>query len=146
MSARQTLLQCLAAGTSTLVIVLSWVPDSRMGRLPLVPKWLGTWLDQGGEMATLRTGLAMAVAAGLIHLASPAGTRRRSAAVAAAILLLAEAGQLFLRSRQASAGDLTWGLVGVVVGVWCAARFLGSREGRGERESEGAAAQDVGAG
>ncbi len=145
MPLRQTLIQCIAAGTGTLVIVLSWLPDSRMGRLPLIPGWLGAWLDRGGAVATLRTGLAMAAAAGLIHAAGAPRSVRRSVLISAALLLAAEGGQLFLTSRQASLGDLGWGLVGVAVGVACAHGLTGlSRRSGGTPSDESSPQGTVG--
>jgi hypothetical protein len=137
MPLRQTLIHCLAAGTATLVLVLSWVPDSRMGRLPFMPGWLGDWLDSGGGVNTMRTGLAMAVAAALIHLAGASRDGRRSVALAAALLLAAEGGQLFLDSRQASLGDVGWGLAGCVLGVACARGLAGQGRHPGEAPSNG---------
>mgnify|MGYP000848368079 CR=1 FL=1 len=137
MTLRQTLIQCLAAGAGTLVLVLSWLPDSRMERIPLMPGWLGGWLDQGGPVATLRTGIAMALAAALIHGARWPGSRRGSAAWAAALLMLAEGGQVLLPSRQASVGDLGWGVAGVAVGVGCAHLAI---TGRMRRRARGASA------
>lgn len=144
MPLRQTLIQCLAAGAGTLVLVLSWLPDSRMERLPLMPGWLGAWLDRGGLVATFRTGLAMAVASALIHVAGAPRDARRSVVMAAALLLAAEGGQLILSSRQASLGDVGWGLVGVAVGVACAHGLTGSSRRLGGAPSEEAAPQKTG--
>jgi len=113
----RTLIQCLAAAAGVFVLVLSWVPDSRLGELPLFPSWFGAWLDQGGVVATMRTGIAMAVAAGLIHAARWMESPWKSGGVAGALLLAAEAGQLILPSRQASVGDLIWGAAGIVIGT-----------------------------
>ena len=144
MPLRQTLIQCLAAGTATLVLALSWVPDSRMGRLPFMPGWLGDWLDSGGGVNTLRTGLAMAVAAAFIHLASSSRGGLRSVGLAAALLLAAEGGQLFLDSRQASIGDLGSGLVGSVVGVVCARGLAAQGRRSGSAPSNGPDSQEIG--
>ena len=111
------LIQCLAAAAAGLVLVLSWIPDSRLGQLPLFPTWFGAWLDQGGVVATMRTGVAMAVAAGLIHAARWMKSPWLSVVVAGLLLVAAEAGQLLLPSRQASVGDLTWGAAGIIIGV-----------------------------
>ena len=86
----RTLIQCLAAAAGALVLVLSWVPDSRLGELPLFPSWFGAWLDQGGVVATMRTGIAMAVAAGLIHAARWMESPWKSGGVAGVLLLAAK--------------------------------------------------------
>ena len=124
---RKTLLQCAASGASALVLALSWVPDSHLARLPLLPARLGRWLDSGGVMATARTGLAMAVAATLIHLARGGRAPLGSAALALALLGAAEAGQLLLPNRRADPLDLLWGAGGVALGL-TVALALGARQ------------------
>ena len=111
-----TIIQCLAVAAGGFVLVLSWLPDSRLGELPFFPSGFGAWLDQGGAVATMRTGLAMAVAAALIHAARWVESPWKSGGVAGALLLTAEGGQLLLPSRQADVGDLAWGALGIVIG------------------------------
>jgi hypothetical protein len=78
-------------------------------------------------MATARTGLAMAVAATLIHLARGGRAPLGSAALALALLAAAEAGQLLLPNRRADPLDLLWGAGGVALGL-TVALALGARQ------------------
>lgn len=117
-----------AAAASALVLVLSWVPDSHLARLPWMPSRVGRWLDAGGVMTTARTGIAMAGAAGLLHLARRGQGARGTVALALGLLVLAEAGQLLIAGRRASLMDLAWGAGGVGLGVLTAAALLPAEE------------------
>ncbi|NNC89273.1 MAG: hypothetical protein HKN82_12505 [Akkermansiaceae bacterium] len=118
---------------TALVLYLSWLPSSRVSRVEWLPDWLTRWADSGGEVMTMRTGVAMALAA-LLFTGAWAVSKWRFAplgglAMAVGLLALAEGGQLLLPARSADWGDIRWGLAGAAAGTALAAlaRILTSR-------------------
>ncbi len=106
-----TLTSSIAAAAAALVLALSWLPDSKLSPLPMLP----AWIDAGGTMATLRTGIAMALATAFILGARPRASLTSNMLLALLLLALAEGGQLLIPTRGASLGDLAWGTAGVLL-------------------------------
>ena len=122
------ILWLLSIALSAVIIYLSWIPDSRMGLVPWLPRWLAGWADSGGGVETLRTGLALAIASFLFSLACQASGRRNgirfSLGFGLLLVLLAEGGQFFLPARSPDWGDVAWGGLGAMAGVIAAVAIL----------------------
>ena len=104
-----------------MVLVLSWASDSRIALVKWVPGWLAGWADSGRVMATMRTGIPLAVAGFLFSLAWRVSGWKHwivgGIGLALGLVLAAEAGQWFLPARTAHWADVLWGAVGAVGGA-----------------------------
>ncbi|WP_234734487.1 VanZ family protein [Tellurirhabdus bombi] len=104
-----------------LVFYLSWIPDSRMGHLWFLPKWLANWADAEDNL-DLRTGVPFVVLGLLVGLWLEASRVTRYGWGIACIslmglVILAEVGQLAIAGRNFSWMDVMWGCLGAIVGL-----------------------------
>lgn len=114
----------LLIGTS-LIFLLSWLPDPGLGNYKFLPDWLARWTD-----AQVNDNIRTAVP--LLFLGYMAGCwlalKKRDFRWwlgvwfgLTAVVLIAEMGQLLLPARNFDWGDVGWGAVGALVGLGTAA-------------------------
>ena len=126
---RLILLVSLVVTGAALVLLLSWLPQPKLGLMWFIPDWLAAWTD-ADENDTLRTGvpfvgLGLIVGIWLCRLAYSWDRWFAAWLGLVALVLIAEAGQLFLPKRSFDWLDVAWGAAGAIAGMSCA--ILGKR-------------------
>ncbi len=104
-----------------LVLYLSWRAHPQMAAVWFVPRWLAAWADENRN-DTIRTAVPLVALGGLVGswLAGqnrPWGHWLGAWAALAALVVLAEVGQLFLSSRSFDLSDIGWGSAGALLGL-----------------------------
>lgn len=106
---------------TALILYLSWIPDSRMNNVRWMPLWLGTWADDGHENS--RTILPFVflgfVTGGMLALSRSLDLAQWVAAwgILLAVAIVAELGQILIRTRGFSFADVSWGSLGAGAGL-----------------------------
>ena len=104
-----------------LVFYLSWVPDPHLRKIVFIPDWLASWTDNRAN-EDLRTGVPFVFLGLLTGLLS----RKKLISLSRwivnwlfliGVVILAEAGQLFLPHRHFSWEDVMWGAIGALIGL-----------------------------
>lgn len=104
-----------------LVFYLSWVPDPHLRKIGFIPNWLSSWTDKRAN-ENLRTGVPfvfLGLMTGLLSKKQLLSLRHWivSWLFLIGVVILAEAGQLFLPHRYFSWGDIIWGTIGSLIGL-----------------------------
>lgn len=119
---RVILIATVALGVA-LVFYLSWLPQPHIGASRVVPGWLAEWTDTQ-KNDTIRTAVPFLLLGGLagLGLAGSAGYRAwrwwpLAWLALTLVVLIAEAGQLFLPHRSFDWRDVAWGACGAGTGL-----------------------------
>jgi hypothetical protein len=118
---KDRVLYSLVAIGAGLVLYLSWQTHPQMAAVWFIPHWLAVWADENRN-DTIRTAVPLVALGGLVG-TWLAGQNRpwrqwlAAWAALAALVVLAEVGQLFLSSRSFDLGDIGWGIAGALLGM-----------------------------
>jgi hypothetical protein len=111
----------LAAIGAGLVLYLSWQTRPQMATVWFIPSWVAAWADENRN-DTLRTAVPF-VALGWL-LGGWLSLQHRpwrqwglAWAALVGLVIVAEVGQLFERSRSFDVGDIGWGAAGALLGL-----------------------------
>lgn len=104
-----------------IVFYFSWVPSPRLSLYGNLPDWVTRWTDTDENM-NLRTAVPfvfMGLASGAWLFIMNRSRLEWMAAwlVLIGVVIIAEAGQLFLPNRYFDLGDIAWGSVGSLIGM-----------------------------
>jgi hypothetical protein len=104
-----------------LILYLSWIPQPKIGTAGFIPGWLADWAD-AGENDTLRTGVPFLFLGIFIGTWLTSFKYQWHGWIVAwlgllLLVLLAEAGQLFLPNRRFDWLDVFWGAAGGLLGL-----------------------------
>ena len=104
-----------------LVLYLSWLPVPKMGLVWFIPGSVAHWADENRN-DTIRTavplvGLGWLVGGWLALQNRPWQHWLLALAGLAGLVVLAEAGQLFLANRSFDLDDIGWGVAGALLGL-----------------------------
>ena len=118
----ESVLSLVIAGVVMVLILLaSWVSDSRMTELRWLPGWIARLADRDPNIRTAIPFIPLTFL--LAHALARLGLKRAllGASVASAICLgLSEFGQIFIPGRTADKMDLRWGGAGILLGLGAA--------------------------
>ena len=136
--AQRTFYFLLAIGVGV-VLYLSWLPRPSMEQVWFIPDWVAQWAD-GNNNDTVRTAVPFVLlgwlVGGWLALRNRPWRQWGWALLSlVALVVLAEAGQLFLAHRSFDLDDISWGGGGALLGLSTIAAlrglYLAVRAGRG---------------
>jgi hypothetical protein len=112
-----------------LVLYLSWQPHPQMATDWFIPSWVANWADEGRNHA-IRTAVPFLVLGWLIggwlSMKNRPWLQWPLAWVGlTALVVVAEVGQLFLKSRLFDLRDIGWGMAGGLLGLGTVAALRG---------------------
>ena len=112
-----------------LVLYLSWQPHPQMSGDWFIPGWVAGWADEQAN-DTIRTAVPFValgwLIGGWLSLQNRPWWQWPFAWLAlVTLVVVAEAGQLFLKSRSFDLGDIGWGAAGALLGLGTLAALRG---------------------
>lgn len=102
------------------VIILSWLPHSDIGNLPIFRKSVGRWINHFGNLRTAVPFVFLGILGELNLFTKWSGIRKRIVLLISLILVvtIAETGQLLLPYRYFDWADIGWGFAGSIFGIF----------------------------
>lgn len=114
---RLLLLIFFLASGAIVVFYLSWLPDPNCKPQPYISSSLIAWVNEYGRLRTAIPFIFLAVIPELLFHKNEWAARHRLRLILLAVVVVAEAGQLFLPGRNFDWADIAWGGVGSAAGM-----------------------------